>query len=299
MPWVRFFVANVGGAIAWAVAMSLLGYFFGQSWEAMHKWLGRGALIILGCVVLLVGLPYLWHRVRRLPPGSLDRLLRSQAMQGVLAAVLVVLSVAMLLLLAEQHPQETDTDRDVRSWIAAREVPVLNALAMAGSYAGTLPVMVLLTVLMGIELWRARRPWREVVALVGVLVISEGVGLLVLGLLLHKGIEQIRSAAWPFGFAGLAPLRGAAVCGMAAHLLQRQFPGRAAIIWPLTAAFVGLVGWSVVWLHKQYLTEVLVEYVAGYGVLFAGRWWLEGYGLGPRAAPAAEGTPPVPASPGR
>jgi hypothetical protein len=117
-------------------------------------------------------------------------------------------------------------------------------------------------------------------------------------LLLHKGIEQIRSAAWPFGFAGLAPLRAAAVCGMAAHLLQRQFPRRAGIIWSLTVALVLLIGLSVVWSHEQYLTEVLVETVAGYGVLFAGRWWLEGYGLGPRAALPAEGTPPGPAPAG-
>jgi hypothetical protein len=29
-----------------------------------------------------------------------------------------------------------------------------------------------------------------------------------------------------------------------------------------------------------------VEYVAGYLVMFTGRWWLEGYGLGPSPLPA-------------
>jgi membrane protein DedA with SNARE-associated domain len=289
MPWVRFFLANVGGAVAWAVAMSLLGYFFGQSWEALHQWMGRGALLILGCVVLLVGLPYLWRRFRRLPPGSWDRLVRSQAWQGALAALVVVLCVAMLQLLAERRGV-FEEDEEVRGWIAARDHPILHATAVAGSHLGTLPVMVLLAALLGAQLHHARRPWREVAALVGALAASEGVGLLVLGLLRHRGIEPARALAWPFGFAGLAPLRGAAVCGMAAYLLQQQFPQRARDIWSLAVGLVLLIGFSVVWSHEQYLTEVLVEFVAGYGVFFAAVWWLEGYGLGPRAAvPVAGG----------
>src|SRR5256885_3137494 len=32
MPWGRFFLANAGGALAWASTVSLLGHFFGRSW---------------------------------------------------------------------------------------------------------------------------------------------------------------------------------------------------------------------------------------------------------------------------
>jgi membrane protein DedA with SNARE-associated domain len=49
MHWFRFFVANAAGAATWAIAVSLLGYFFGQSWEQLHRWIGRGALIITRC----------------------------------------------------------------------------------------------------------------------------------------------------------------------------------------------------------------------------------------------------------
>src|SRR5919201_5481848 len=41
MPWLRFLLANAGGALTWAVTISLLGYFFGHSWELLHKWIGR------------------------------------------------------------------------------------------------------------------------------------------------------------------------------------------------------------------------------------------------------------------
>jgi len=100
MPWPRFLLANAAGAVAWAVAMSLLGYFGGHSWEALHRWLGRGGLIILGCVVLLVGLPYLWRRLRKIPTTSWNRLLRAEVWQGVVAAVLVVVCVVGLVHLA-------------------------------------------------------------------------------------------------------------------------------------------------------------------------------------------------------
>ena len=67
MPWPRFFFANASGALVWATTITFLGYFFGENWERLEKWLGRGGLIALA-IVLLVGIPYLWHRIRI--PGS-------------------------------------------------------------------------------------------------------------------------------------------------------------------------------------------------------------------------------------
>ncbi len=65
MPWPRFLVANAAGAVAWAITMSLLGYFFGQSWELLHYYLGRGGMILLGVVVLIVALPYLVRKLKK------------------------------------------------------------------------------------------------------------------------------------------------------------------------------------------------------------------------------------------
>jgi membrane protein DedA with SNARE-associated domain len=62
MHWPRFLLANTCGAIAWAVTMALLGYFFGQSWPVLHAWLGRGAWAILGCVIL-VGIALFFRRL--------------------------------------------------------------------------------------------------------------------------------------------------------------------------------------------------------------------------------------------
>jgi membrane-associated protein len=56
MPWPRFFIANVAGALAWASTISLVGYFFGRSWQELHQWLGWGSWIVLACAALVLGL---------------------------------------------------------------------------------------------------------------------------------------------------------------------------------------------------------------------------------------------------
>jgi membrane-associated protein len=60
MPWGRFLVANAAGAAVWATSIALLGYVAGPAWEVLHRWIGRGAWIAAGAVVLAV---ILWHVV--------------------------------------------------------------------------------------------------------------------------------------------------------------------------------------------------------------------------------------------
>jgi membrane protein DedA with SNARE-associated domain len=64
MPWPRFVLANAAGAVVWATTVSLLGYFFGRSWQLLHHWLGWGSWIILACLLFIVGLRLLWVRFR-------------------------------------------------------------------------------------------------------------------------------------------------------------------------------------------------------------------------------------------
>jgi membrane protein DedA with SNARE-associated domain len=65
MPWSRFFLANAAGALVWASAVGLLGYYFGRSWPLLHHWLGWGSWIILGCAALVAVLRHLWVRLRQ------------------------------------------------------------------------------------------------------------------------------------------------------------------------------------------------------------------------------------------
>jgi membrane protein DedA with SNARE-associated domain len=54
MHWSRFLVANALGACLWASTISLVGYFFGQHWQSLEHWLGRGGLIAFVCAVVFI-----------------------------------------------------------------------------------------------------------------------------------------------------------------------------------------------------------------------------------------------------
>jgi membrane protein DedA with SNARE-associated domain len=288
MPWPRFLLANLTGAIAWGVAMSLLGYFFGQSWEMLHKWMGRGAVVIVGSVVVIVGLPYLLRRFRHLPALSWNHMLRARIWEGFVAALLVVICVAVLVMQAE-HAARTaraeSADRQVEQWVEQRAGSPLDTMAMAASYAGSLPVAIAVVGVMLAWSHRAGRGWREQAVILWALAGSEAVGLALLALIRHTGNEPARAQAWPFGFAGLAPLRAAAVFGMVAQVTRRLAPQRGLTAMIAAACAILLTGFSVVWTREQRLTEVAVEYAAGGLVLFVGVWWLEGYGPGPLPVP--------------
>jgi membrane-associated protein len=288
MPWKRFLVANAAGAVAWAVTMTLLGYFFGHSWQLLHRWLGRGGLILLACVVVLIGLPYLLRRLRRLPAGQWDRLMRAQVWQGVLAAVLEIVCIAVLVLLA-QGRLANPVDERVDQWLASQDLPAVNTLAAWGEGVGALPAVTALTAAVLVLLWRRGRPWQESTAMLWALVASEAVGLLLVGLLRRWEVELVRAEFWPFGFAGLIPLRALAVLGMTAHVLARQGEGWASLGRAIAVALILLAGFGVAWNRAQTLTEVLLEYAAGGVVLFAGVWWLEGFGPGLGRHPTESG----------
>jgi hypothetical protein len=129
-------------------------------------------------------------------------------------------------------------------------------------------------------LWFRGRTWRESAAIGWSLLASEGSGLVLLALLRSRDIEPLKADVWPFGFAGLVPLRAFAVFGMSAIVLSRQSRpwGRVAVI--VAAVLVLLVGFSVVWTETQQFTETLLEFAAGALIVFAGLWWLEGHGPG-------------------
>ena len=62
MPYARFAPYNAAGAIAWAVAFVLLGYFLGESWTVAEKWIGRVG-VVAGALAL--GAAVWWFRRHR------------------------------------------------------------------------------------------------------------------------------------------------------------------------------------------------------------------------------------------
>jgi membrane-associated protein len=72
MKWPRFLAANASGAVAWAVTMALLGYFFGHAWDLLHEWMRDGSYVVLGIVVIAAGALYLRYKLRKRATARLD-----------------------------------------------------------------------------------------------------------------------------------------------------------------------------------------------------------------------------------
>jgi membrane-associated protein len=279
MHWARFGAANACGAVAWAVTMTLLGYFFGHSWDLLHQWIGRGGFIVLGCVIVLVGLPYLLRRLRHMQFRSLEHVTRGQIVQGLLVAVLEVVFLSLLTLMSSER-ETLRLDRHIAEWAGENPSPIASGFAQVGQWIGSLPMVILVTLVLLAWLWQRGRPWRESAVAAWALVGSEAVGLLLVGIIHWRDVRPMYVEEWPYGYAGLVPMRALAVLGMSAYLLGRQWPEHSRWIKGLAAVLVLLAAFGVVWSGTQTFTETLLELAAGGLVLFAGLWWLEGFGRG-------------------
>lgn len=63
MPYRTFLLYNALGALVWAPAFVLLGYFLGESWTVAEKWIGRAGLVI-GALVVIAAVVFFTRRGR-------------------------------------------------------------------------------------------------------------------------------------------------------------------------------------------------------------------------------------------
>ena len=68
MPYRRFLLYNAFGAVLWAIAFVLVGYFLGESWTIAERWIGRVGLV-LGVLVIAAAAWWI-HRVRERHKGT-------------------------------------------------------------------------------------------------------------------------------------------------------------------------------------------------------------------------------------
>ena len=65
MPYSRFAFYNTLGCVLWASTFAVLGYFFGQSWELLHRWAGRAGAVLGALLLLLLILGSIWGWIVR------------------------------------------------------------------------------------------------------------------------------------------------------------------------------------------------------------------------------------------
>jgi membrane protein DedA with SNARE-associated domain len=65
MNWRTFVLYNSLGAILWSVVISLLGFFFGHSWNRLEQWIGRTSVILAFAALLVIVVTLAWRRRAR------------------------------------------------------------------------------------------------------------------------------------------------------------------------------------------------------------------------------------------
>lgn len=61
MPYGRFLIFNISGGILWAITFTLLGYFFGFSWQAIENWAGKAGAFAFFFLLVILGFGYLYR----------------------------------------------------------------------------------------------------------------------------------------------------------------------------------------------------------------------------------------------
>ena len=60
-PYLQFLAYNAIGCCLWAATFSLVGYWFGQSWHLLERWIGRASIFVVLFAGLIIATIWFWR----------------------------------------------------------------------------------------------------------------------------------------------------------------------------------------------------------------------------------------------
>lgn len=291
MGYFHFLVFNMAGGIAWAVAFTLVGYFFGNSWHILKTYLGWVGAVFFALVVAVI---YLYSRFRRRKLrliqklGEIDARLAAEMpacwtfikdrfrlgeFYGLTLTValffltLAILGFGGIVDAVLEREGLFHLDRQVHVFFETHSTPITVSVMTDVSHIGSLPVLLSLGVATAIYL-ALKHKWWDFFGLG----LVAGVGELLLAFLklsFHR----------PRSLASLVTVHGYSFPSGHAFFVMVMFGFIAYIAWTsrrvlfrwLVSVFVFvivvLVGISRIYLDAHWLSDVLAGYSLGFAWL--------------------------------
>jgi undecaprenyl-diphosphatase len=297
MPWRSFLIYNIAGAITWAVAYSLAGYFFGESWAVLHMWVGRAAIFGAALLFALTMMAVMLSRYGAPLGRQLEQHLPVALSLRAVAIALISLGAAgVFAKIAEDvvHHESTSFDTVLTLKLHALDSPAMDLVMRVASVLGSAPVVATVAAL--IVIWAIKRSDRRAALVVSAVAILTEVLNLLFKLSFQRArpslfveVETLHSYSFPSGHA-MATVSIYGICAIIAARLRPEIGFSAAVI---TIVIDLLIGLSRVFLGLHWPTDVLAGYAAGAFVLLGGVYALGGFDTGVRSYGAViSGTEP-------
>ena len=70
MRYWRFLAYNSAGCVVWAAIFVYVGYFVGESWRVVEKWLGRAGALVAGVLLVAILAGSIWRRRHAAPAAG-------------------------------------------------------------------------------------------------------------------------------------------------------------------------------------------------------------------------------------
>ena len=301
VPYLRFAFYNTLGCALWAAVFVVLGYFFGQSWELLHRWAGRAGAVLGAFVIFLLALGWIWRWIARNEMELRKRwrtfllrprvaVLRARVTQrvdvlckqltpagylalhatvGLLGIILVSWSFGAIASNAEGHHHLVAVDHKIFFWFQEHSTRPLIHFAATVSHFGSATVLAVASIATGLFLlWRCS--WHRLLLLV--LAVGGGAVLCVLLKIFHwslplpeNPLAALPSDAFPSWHAmGSILFYGLLAIFVGASLNELRWRALTLLI---ACVVVLLISLTRIYLGAHYVTDVV-------GAIAAGLAWL-------------------------
>lgn len=302
MGYTPFLFFNALGCIVWASTFTFLGYFFGESWRMLEKWMGRAAAIIGALLVLGLTLAWLWQWISRHETelkaqwqvfteqrqivsfrhrfASQIRFLQDRLTPGGYLGLHLTIGVVVIILSSWwfggivqdliAHDPLVEVDKQIAIWLHEHATPALTRAAVIVTSFGSPAFLTGASLVLG-AYFLLQRAWRHLLALV---LTMGGGSLLNVALkslfqrerpIFEYPLLRLSGYSFPSGHAMGATL----FYGFLAVFVMTRTRNLRWRVMTLLLAFliVVLVGFTRIYLGAHYLSDVM-------GAMAAGLAWL-------------------------